>query len=146
MTPQEHNKYVGLAQLGYAGFQVLMMILGIAFTGLVFVDMGSSIDEPPFFALFCLILVVGGVIQIVMTIPSWIAGYALLKCRRWAKVAGIAASVGAYLSFPVGSVVAAYTFLFLFSEAGKQVYPGKSRYLPPLPPKEWPAANGTDFA
>lgn len=122
MTSREHNRCVGIAQLGYAGFHVLMMILGIAFTWLMFVDIGSSVAEPPFWALFCWLLILGGVVQILMTIPSWIAGYALLTRRRWARVVGMVASAGAYLSFPVGSLVAAYTFLFLFSDAGKEFY------------------------
>jgi|SRR6267154_706001 len=124
MTAEEHNKYVGMAQLGYAGLHALMMAVGIAFTLLVFSDIGSSIAEPPFFALFCWLLIVGAVIQIVMTIPSWIAGCALLKRWRWAKVAGIIASMCAYLSFPVGSMVATYTFLFLFSDTSNEMYPG----------------------
>lgn len=124
MTAEEHNKYVGMAQLGYAGLHVLMMAFGIAFTLLVFWDVGSSVDEPPFFALFCWLIILAAIIQIVMTVPSWIAGCALLRRWRWAKAVGIVAGMCAYLSFPAGTLVAAYTFLFLFSDAGKEMYPG----------------------
>jgi hypothetical protein len=76
-----------------------------------------------------------------MTVPSVVAGYALLKRRRWAKVAGIVAGVTAATSFPVGTAVAVYTFWFLFSDVGKQLYGGPGRELPPLPPKDWQAGR-----
>jgi hypothetical protein len=86
--------------------------------------------------------VVFGVFSVVMTVPSLIAGYALLRRRSWAKVAGIVGGVLAASSFPIGTAVAVYTFWFLFSETGKQVYPGKKNELPPLPPGEWQSSGG----
>jgi uncharacterized BrkB/YihY/UPF0761 family membrane protein len=140
MTPQEHNKYVGLAQLGYAGVQLLMMILLMAAEGYMFENIYSRSQEmggpppPPFLVL---IFVFVGIFTVAMTIPSVVAGYALLKRRPWAKVAGIVGGVVAATSFPIGTAVAVYTFWFLFSDVGKQLYDGKNQGLPPLPPKEW---------
>jgi uncharacterized BrkB/YihY/UPF0761 family membrane protein len=140
MTPQEHNKYVGLAQLGYAGVQLLMMILLMAAEGYMFEDIYSRSQEmggpppPPFLVL---IFVFVAIFTVAMTIPSVVAGYALLKRRPWAKVAGIVGGVVAATSFPIGTAVAVYTFWFLFSEVGKQVYGVKKKEPPPLPPSEW---------
>jgi hypothetical protein len=39
-------------------------------------------------------------------------------------------------------VVAVYTFWFLFSDVGKQVYGVKKKGLPPLPPSEWQPTGG----
>lgn len=140
MTPQEHNKYVGLAQLGYAGVHLLMMTVLMGVEGYMFENIYSRSQEmggpppPPFIGL---IFVFVGIFSIAMTIPSVVAGYALLKRRPWAKVAGIVAGVVAATSFPIGTAVAVYTFWFLFSDVGKQLYAVKNQELPPLPPKDW---------
>lgn len=147
MTPQEHNRYVGLAQLGYAGIHLLTIAVLMGVEGLMFKNIYSRSQEmggpgpPPFIAL---IFVVGGIVTVAMIVPSIIAGYALLKRRPWAKIAGIVAGVAAATSFPIGTGVAVYTFWFLFSDVGKQLYGDKSREQPPLPPKEWhPSANNS---
>lgn len=82
------------------------------------------------------VLVFAGAINIFFTIPSVVAAYALLKRRRWAKVAGIVGGATAAMSFPFGTAVAVYTFWFLFSDAGKALYDG-ARPVPPSPPSEW---------
>ena len=66
-----------------------------------------------------------------MTVPSLIAGYGLLKKKRWAKVASIIAGVLAAMSFPLGTAVCVYTFWFLFSEPGKLLYDTPVSQLPP---------------
>ncbi len=140
MTPLEHNKYVGLAQLGYAGFHLLTMIVLMGVEGYMFENIYSRSQEmggpppPPFLVL---IFVFVGIVTVAMTIPSIVAGYALLKRRPWAKVAGIVGGVIAATSVPIGTAVAVYTFWFLFSDVGKQVYGVKKKETPPLPPSEW---------
>jgi hypothetical protein len=149
MTPQEHNKFVGWAQLGYAGFHLLMIIVLMGVQGYMFQNIYSRSQAmggrpaPPFLVL---IFVFVGVFSVAMTIPSVVAGYALLKRRPWAKVAGIVAGVVAATSFPIGTAVAVYTFWFLFSDVGRQLYGARDRLLPPLPPNEWrPARSDTSF-
>ena len=140
MTPQEHNRYVGLAQFGYAGFHLFTMIVLMGVEGYMFENIYSRSQQmggpppPPFLVL---IFVFVGIVTVAMTIPSVVAGYALLKRRPWAKIAGIVGGVVAATSFPIGTGVAVYTFWFLFSDVGKQLYGGKNPGLPPLPPKEW---------
>jgi hypothetical protein len=145
ITPQEHNKFVALAQLGYAGFHLLMMIVVMAFEAFMFRNIYSQSQQmgggPPPTPFIVVIFVFIGFFSLVMTVPSVVAGYALLKRRRWAKVAGIVAGVTAATSFPIGTAVAVYTFWFLFSDVGKQLYGGKNPELPPLPPKDWPAGS-----
>ena len=67
-----------------------------------------------------------------MTLPSLVAGYGLLKRKPWARTAAIIGGVTAAMSFPIGTAVCAYTFWFLFSEPGKLLY-DKQQYTLPLP-------------
>ena len=140
MTPVEHNRYVGLSHLGYAGFHLLMLVASMAFVGFMLSDIYGKAremggDPPP--AFLRLVFVFAGAINLVLTIPSIVAGYGLLKRRPWAKIAGIVGGVVAAMSFPVGTAVAVYTFWFLFSETGKAVYGRAPETLPPPPPSEW---------
>jgi len=144
MTPQEHNKYVGLAQLGYAGFHLLTMTLLMSGEGYLFQNIYRRSQEmggPPLPPYLVLMFVSAGVVTVAMTVPAIVGGYALLSRRSWAKVAGIVGGVVAASSFPIGTAVAVYTFWFLFSDVGKQLYGGKNQEPPPLPPKQWPRSS-----
>jgi hypothetical protein len=140
MTAEQHNKYLAYAHIGYAAFQSLM---GVA-TGVMMLLMLSAVPghgaEPPpaffvFMAVFVLVFTVG------WSIPSMIAAYGLLKKKRWAKTAGIVAGVFAATQLPVGTAVCVYTFWFLFSENGRQLYDRPTHSLPPAPPTDWASLN-----
>jgi hypothetical protein len=127
LTPQEHNKYVGISHLVYGGFMCLMSLLMM---GLFMAIMGSMPGGPPagmmvFFSLF--IFCIYGL----MTVPSFVAGYGLLKRRRWARTASIVGGVTAAMNFPIGTAVCVYTFWFLFSEPGKAIFEKSNYILPP---------------
>jgi hypothetical protein len=79
-------------------------------------------------------LIVGGVfVSLVLITPSFIAGYALLKRKQWARRIGIVAGVLAGLTFPFGTLLCVYTLWFLFGEKGKFLYHKAAYALPPLP-------------
>jgi hypothetical protein len=94
----------------------------------------SGAGDPP---AFFLVLIWGffTVFYGVMMTPSFVAGYGLLKRKKWAKTASIVAGVFAGMSFPLGTAVCIYTFWFLFSEPGKVLYDRPAYALPPPPPR-----------
>jgi len=143
MTPLEHNKFVGIAQLGYAAIHLLMMIVMMGFMAVMFTTIYRQAEsmggEPPP-AFVGAIFVFSGLFNALLSIPSIVAGYALLKRRPWAKIAGIIGGVLAAMSFPLGTAVAVYTFWFLFSEAGRQLYDKREVAVPP-PPGDWTGVN-----
>jgi hypothetical protein len=75
-------------------------------------------------------------INLVLTAPSFVAAYAILKRKRWAKTAGVVAAVVDGLSFPLGSALCVYTLMFMFGERGRHLY-GKNAYALPPPPPRW---------
>lgn len=140
MTPQEHNKYLGIAHLVYAGFQLLMTIIMMVFMGSMMSNIffrAGRMGDDRFTSIMPVILVFAGVLQLAFTIPSMVAGFAFLKRRSWAKVAGIAGGIVAAGSFPIGTALAVYTFWFLFGDVWKQVYENLTPRMPPPPPGEW---------
>ena len=142
MTPLEHNKYVGLSHLGYGIIHILMAGGSMLFM-VVFVSRMQLPDLPDrsFPAFFWVVMAIVVVINVAMTIPSFLASYAFLKRKSWAKVMGIIAAVFAAMHMPFGTAACAYTFWFLFSEPGKTLYGIEAKRLPPLPPSDWKAVE-----
>jgi hypothetical protein len=140
LTPEQHNKYLGISHLVYGGLFGVFMFFMVGF--LIAMQRMTELDSrggpPPFF--FGLMGVMFSVIYGAMMIPSLIAGYALLKRKSWAKTAAIIGGVLAAMSFPIGTAVCVYTFWFLFSDPGKFLYDRPSYALPPGR-QAWTASN-----
>ena len=133
MTPEQHNKYLALAHFMYGGIFLFFMIAMMSFFWLMSGEMFKTDPNgpPPGFFLFIfgfMFFVYG-----LMIVPSFVAGYALLKRKRWAKIASIIGGVVAGMNFPLGTAVCVYTLWFLFSEPGKLLYDRPARSLPPSP-------------
>ena len=134
MTPEQHNKYLGFAHLAYGAFYCLFIVLMMVFMGmLLFTIPSRGANEPPA-GVFVVMMGFMTVFYSLFIIPSFVACYALLKRKRWAKTASIIAGVTAAMFFPIGTAVCVYTFWFLFSEPGKLLYDKPSLALPPQPP------------
>jgi hypothetical protein len=122
-TSEEHNKKLAYSHLGYAAFQLLMMLVMIAFSILIFAGLAAGDEKGEFPAgLVAAIFIISSLFQLLFTVPSIIAGFGLLKRKRWAKTASIIAGVLCAMSFPIGTAVCVYTFWFLFGEHGKALY------------------------
>jgi hypothetical protein len=146
MTTEEHNKTLGICHLAYGGLSTLMMFAVLFFFGAI---MFSIPEGGPPAAVLMIILTFIMAWSLVFTLPSFIAGYALLKRKSWARTASIIAAVVETMSFPLGTAVAIYSFWFMFSDAGKALYennfarmPGQPYALRDTPPP--PSATGWD--
>jgi fructose-specific phosphotransferase system IIC component len=132
MTPEQHNKYLGIAHLAYGGLFLLFALGMLAMFSVLIADSPERPGAPPIEA-FMFIWIFFGAFYGATLLPAFIAGYALLKRRKWAKVAAMVSGVLAAMSVPLGSAVCVYTFWFLFSEPGKVLYDKPSSALPPAP-------------
>jgi len=119
MTPEEHNKALGICHLVYGGLSTLMMLAMFFIFGAVFM---SIPEGPPPAGVLAAILAFMLLYSSIFTLPSFIAGYAMLKHRPWARTAGIVAAVLEAMSVPIGTAVAVYSFWFMFSDAGRAMY------------------------
>jgi len=140
LTPEQHNKYLGISHLVYGGLFFLLMLGMLGFMAVVVLSIPNGPNGPPAF-FFALMFVFLGLFYGAMTVPSFFAGYGLLKRKKWAKTASIIAGVLSGMSFPMGTAVCVYTFWFLFSEPGKILY-DKPAYALPAAHQEW-TAEGT---
>jgi hypothetical protein len=145
MTPEEHNKALGICHLVYGGLSGLMVLAVLLFFGAIIFAIPDS-DAPT--GIFVLVLSFMLLWSIILMLPSFIAGYAILKHKSWAKPASIVAAVLETMSFPLGTAVAIYSFWFMFSDAGRAMYdknftsPQRPYALHDRPPP--PSASGWD--
>jgi hypothetical protein len=122
-TTEQHNKNLAYSHLGYAAFQLLMMLGMVLFSAIIFLALAAGDKKGEFpLGLVAAIFIVSFFIQLLFTVPSFIAGFGLLKRKPWAKTATIIAGVLAAMSFPMGTAVCVYTFWFLFGGGGKELY------------------------
>jgi hypothetical protein len=134
MTSEQHNKYLAMSHIAHGSFQLLMMLIMLAIFGVMLTAGAGDAGNGPPAAFFWIMMAFILVFNSVFTFPSFLAAYGFLKRKRWAKTAGIVSGVLAAMSFPIGTAVCVYTFWFLFSNPGKELYDKPANMLPPPPP------------
>lgn len=121
MTTEGHNKTLGIMYLAYGALNGLtMLLLGLFF--LIFVPvvrpgMHSHGGMP--LGIYIAFMTFIAIFGLLSTVPLVTAGYALLKRKPWARIAGIIGAVVAALNFPAGSALSIYTFWFLFGDGAR---------------------------
>lgn len=139
---------------------MVLLIIAISIFMLMMIGVIASSNnsgEPIPVGLFAVVMVFVMGINLLLITPSFLAGYALLKRKRWAKTMGIVAAIVAGMSFPLGTALCVYTLWFLFGESGRFLYhkaayalaPGDAswarttsrelerEYVPPSAPPDW---------
>lgn len=121
MTDEEHNKYIAWAFLANGIFQSAILLFVFLF--LIAIFLGSGASDPNFpggfmATIFGFVLIV----NLVMLSPNFVAAYALLKKKPWARIAGIVAAAMAAMNVPLGTMAAVYSLWFFCGEQWKSVY------------------------
>jgi hypothetical protein len=124
MTSEQHNKYLAYSFFAYAGFQVFWLLLMAAWMYFVFMVLPPGRPGGPEFpmAFFGVFVALMAVFQMIFTAPSLIAGYGLLKQKKWGRIAGIVGGITAAMSVPIGTAVCVYAMWFLLGDKGKEFY------------------------
>ena len=133
MTPQDHNKVIGIMHLIWGGFNTLVTLIVFP---IIIAVMGpllrSDPNAPPeLVSIFTAVMVAVFVLSLLLSLPPLLAGYAMLKRKPWAKVMSIVAACFEALSIPFGTALAVYTFWFHFGQG--QNFNGGGHDAPPAP-------------
>ncbi len=148
MTGKEHAKLLGLFLLIYEGFQILGLIIAalvmIGMSGFMFFELSRIPqrhgDPPPeiFLGLMGVVFLIIIVINVLLMIPAFVAGYGLRKEKSWAKVWAVIACCLAILSFPLGTALGVYGLWFIFGDLGKAYFDNpQGNFNVPPPPNNW---------
>ena len=123
MTNEQHNRYVAYSFLGYLGFQLFWTLLMMAMMYFMFTSMpGRPGDPGPPMEFFGIMFVFMAIIQIIFTGPAAIAAWAVLKKKKWARIASIIAAAMSVMSVPVGTAAGVYALWFFLGDQWKEVY------------------------
>lgn len=152
MTDEQHNKYIAFTFLAHGSFQLLMMLLmGLMMFFFIFSPTRPGDPRPPmeFFGVFFGIMFF---VQMIFTAPSFVAAYALLKRKSWARLASIIAGVLSAMSVPVGTAACVYAMWFFFGENWKNIYQhnekfddGYREHLQLMDRQPWAEASAHEF-
>lgn len=136
MRPADHNKILGITHLAYGGFTVFVMALVTIFMLGAFgvATLAQAPGDAMPLGVMAVIIIFVVLVNLLIIAPSFLAGYALLKQKRWAKTIGIVAGIIAGMSFPLGTALCVYTLWFFFGEQGKSLYDRAAYALPSAPP------------
>lgn len=119
MTPQDHNRALGIWHLAYGGFHLLLTLIFAALFFIVWAIPRNLREDENIFTIMMVFMVAVGLL---FSLPSLIAGFSLLKRKAWARTAAIVAGILATPSFPYGTALGVYTLWFMFGNEGKDFY------------------------
>ncbi len=152
MTNEEHNRMLGILHLVYGGLHTVTALMIMVFFTMFGALIGSDpkVKDPAAPAFMMFFFGIFGLIWLVLSLPSFVAGYGLLKRKPWTKIWAYIAGGLAGASFPLGTALCVYTFWFWSSAGGKDLYekpadrwvPGQPGVLHGAPaPAGWEARN-----
>lgn len=141
MTAEEHNKYVWWGFLAHGLFQILMLLLGLAFAIAIIALSQGQPGEPPA-ALIGIIVAVIAIVSLIFVSPSFIAAYAVKNKKSWARIASIIVAAMSIMNMPFGTLSGIHALWFFCGDKWLEVYPQESserRGLPPhnAEPNKW---------
>jgi hypothetical protein len=76
----------------------------------------------------------------VLSVPSIIGGWGMLKFRPWARVLMIIVSILNLLHFPIGTAIGIYGLIVLFNDETRRLFETGGSYVPPQYPVHAPYA------
>ena len=61
----------------------------------------------------------------VLALPGMLAGYGLLKRKKWGQILGMVVGILSLLNFPLGTALGAYTLFVLFQNSASDYFDGQ---------------------
>lgn len=149
MDNEQHNKYIGYIFIANFIVQMFFALLMVMFFSL-FLIAEPPPGQPEFpAAFFALIMGFAFLFQMIFTVPSLVAGWAILKKKPWARLAAFIGAALSAMNVPVGTAACVYALWFFIGEEWKQVYEPENYRprvgnLPPDARQYWQQNEGRD--
>ena len=111
-------RIIGAALMAAIGLVLLFFLAGIG----VFAAADSG-EATPFWVLAMVALFVGG-LMVVLALPGLLAGIGLLRRKEWGRILALIVGVFDLLNFPIGTLIAAYSFFVLLQNSATPYFAG----------------------
>jgi hypothetical protein len=109
------SRQIDLTAYLHIGYGALILLAALIAT-VVIIGGGQLADDPGAVAITTGVGAVVGVILAVLSLPSIIGGFGLLKRRPWSRTVIIVLSILHLFSFPIGTAIGAYSLYVLFQD------------------------------
>ncbi len=110
----------------------LMLVIGalllIFLAGLGVFSSAAAEDATPFFVLTLVAFFVGG-LMVVLALPGLLAGIGLLRRKEWGRILALIVGVFDLLNFPIGTLIAVYSFFVLLQSSATPYFAGTTTSL-----------------
>jgi lysylphosphatidylglycerol synthetase-like protein (DUF2156 family) len=114
MTPQDHNKTIGIIYSFLGG--AVAIVLCIFIVKAMKVSLSTSVEHKDSFPFWEIASALFGA-SLFLSIA-----YGLFRRKRWARISALVLTIAFIWLFPLGTAFAIYTWWFMHSEGGKLLY------------------------
>ncbi|MBI3964423.1 MAG: hypothetical protein HY329_02220 [Chloroflexi bacterium] len=122
---RSHVKALGVLYLVLGVLGVLVAILAVIVLGGAAGIVSTAADPQDAAVAVPILGIVGSMVALVLLVlsaPSIIVGYGLLKARPWARIGGIVLSILNLAGFPVGTIIGIYGLWVLLAANTKMLF------------------------
>ncbi|HSN75840.1 MAG TPA: hypothetical protein VL334_12260 [Anaerolineae bacterium] len=117
-----HVQILGWLRIIGAGLMAVIGVMLLIFlAGLGVFSSAASGEAAPFWVLTLVALCVGG-LMVVLALPSLLAGIGLLRRKEWGRILALIVGVFDLFNFPVGTLIAAYSFYVLLQDSAASYF------------------------
>lgn len=134
MSPEKHNKVIGLLLIGHALFNILMVVVLVQFIRIAANIIGEILislftlgtkhleGAPTFWEVLALFDWKFRVVFSLLFLIQLISGLCVLMRVKKARVVGIVGAITAMIASPVGLLIGVFALIFFFGRKGQQFY------------------------
>ena len=117
-----HVQILGWLRIAGAALMLVIGIFLLIFlAGLGVFSSAAAEDATPFWVLTLVAFFVGG-LMVVLALPGLLAGIGLLRRKEWGRILAIIVGVFDLLNFPIGTLIAVYSFFVLFQNSATSYF------------------------
>ncbi len=111
-------RIIGAVLMAVIGVMLLIFLAGIG----LFAAADSN-DATAFWVLSMIALFVGG-LMVLLALPGLLAGIGLLRRKEWGRILALIVAVFDLFNFPIGTLIAAYSFYVLLQNSAATYFAG----------------------
>ncbi len=119
-----HVRIVGWLNIVANGIFLLLGICGFLFFASLGIFAAADSGDAVALPILGLIGTIGLLIFAVLALPGMLAGYGLLRRKKWGQVLGLVVGILSLFNVPIGTAIGGYTLFVLFQESAKGYFDG----------------------